>query len=316
MSQNNTPIIHIGADVAKRTLQIDPAHLRCPAQIHNTSADIQSFIRAISRIKDATPHVVLEATGGYERRLRLALHEAGISLSLVPPSRVRYFARAVGQEAKTDALDALILTRYGQQMKPSPTQAPTPGQLELKELVTRRQQIQDLLVAEKNRVDGHHLADVQEDARQLREFLEKQIAGLDRRIARFIEQDAGLKDKAARLMQLQGVGKTTASGILAVLPELGTLSRRQVSALAGLAPRNRDSGAYSGRRTIGGGRGQVRRVLYMAALSASRMNPRLKPLYDRLVEAGKPPKLALTAVMRQLLCVMNSLLKNPNFVLA
>lgn len=316
MSQNNTPTIHIGADVAKRTLQIDPAHLHCPAQIHNTSAGIQSFIQALSQIKDATPHVILEATGGYERRLRLALHEAGITLSLINPSRVRYFARAVGQEAKTDALDALILTRYGQQMKPAPTQAPTPGQLELKELVTRRQQIQDLLIAEKNRAEGHHLADVQEAAQQLREFLEKQIAELDKRIASFIDKEADLKHKAARLMQLQGVGKTTASGILAVLPELGTLSRGQVAAMAGLAPRNRDSGAYSGRRTIGGGRSQVRRVLYMAALSASRMNPKLKPLYDRLVTAGKPPKLALTAVMRQLLCVMNSLLKNPNFVLA
>lgn len=316
MSQNHNPIIHIGTDVAKRTLQIDPAHLKCPAQIPNTPAGIQSFIQALSQIKDATPHIICEATGGYERSLRLALHEAGIPLSLINPSRVRYFARAVGQEAKTDALDALILSRYGQQMKPSPTSAPTPGQMELKELVTRRHQIQDLLIAEKNRAESHHMADVKEAASQLREFMEKQIAALDARIATFIEQEEGLKLKAARLRQLQGVGKATASGILAVLPELGSLTRGQIAALAGLAPRNRDSGAFSGRRTIGGGRSQVRRVLYMAALSASRMNPKLKPLYDRLVASGKPPKLALTAVMRQLLCVMNSLLKNPNFVLA
>lgn len=316
MSQNHTPILHIGADIAKDTLQLDAAHLQCPAQVPNSPAGIHSFIQALTQIKDATPHVICEATGGYERRLCDALHQAGIAMSLITPSRVRFFARALGQEAKTDALDARVLSRYGQQIRPAPTPVPAPGQQELKELVTRRHQVQDLLVAEKNRAHTHQLAEVKDAARELCEFLEKQIAQLDERITAFIDKEAQIKLKAARLCQLQGVGKVTASGILAMLPELGSLSRGQIAALAGLAPRNRDSGAFSGRRTIGGGRSQVRRVLYMAALSASRMNPKLKPLYDRLVKAGKPPKLALAAVMRQLLCVMNSLLKNPNFVLA
>lgn len=316
MSQNHLPILHIGVDIAKNTLQIDPTHLKCPAQVPNSPAGIHSFIQALSQIKEATPHVICEATGGYERGLCDALHQAGIALSLINPSRVRFFARALGQEAKTDAIDAHMLSRYGQQMQPVPTPVPSPGQQELKELVTRRHQIQDLLVAEKNRSHTHQMAEVKQTARELCEFLEKQIARLDEKITAAIEKEAMMKLKAARLRQVQGVGKVTASGILAVLPELGSLNRGQIAALAGLAPRNRDSGAFSGRRTIGGGRSQVRRVLYMAALSASRMNPKLKPLYDRLVAAGKPPKLALTAVMRQLLCVMNSLLKNPNFVLA
>ena len=135
-------------------------------------------------------------------------------------------------------------------------------------------------------------------------------------MATLTTQDEELKLKVARLCQLQGVGLVTATSILGVLPELGTLTRGQIAALAGLAPRNRDSGAYIGRRTIGGGRAAARRILYMAALSASRMNPILKPLYTRLIASGKPPKLALTAVMRQLLCVMNSLIKNPHFTLA
>jgi transposase len=316
MSQNHTPIIHVGADLAKDTLQVDPTHVKSPPQVPNSPAGIKPFIKALQHMKGGTPHVVCEATGGYERTLCDALHEADILVSIVAPSRVRHFARAMGQEAKTDAIDALVLTRYGQKINPPPTAAPTAMQRKLKELITRRHQLQDHLVMEKNRAHTYQLEEVRQRAQALRAFLEDEIAQIDQWVATLSAQDEEMRLKVARLCQLQGVGLVTANGILAVLPELGTLTRGQIAALAGLAPRNRDSGASIGRRTIGGGRAAARRILYMAALSASRMNPKLKPLYSRLIATGKPPKLALTAVMRQLLCVMNSLIKNPDFILA
>lgn len=316
MSQNHTPTIHVGADVAKDTLELDCRHVKGPSQVPNTPAGIKPFIKALLKMKDGIPHVICEATGGYERTLCDALHEADIAVSIINPSRVRYFARAVGQEAKTDAIDARLLTLYGQKANPLRTVAPTARQKELKERINRRHQLQDLLIVEKNRAHTYQLPDVQQRAKGLRAILEEEIAQIDQRIATLTTQDEELKLKVTRLCELQGVGVVTATSILGVLPELGTLTRGQIAALAGLAPRNRDSGAYIGRRTIGGGRAAARRILYMAALSASRMNPILKPLYTRLIASGKPPKLALTAVMRQLLCVMNSLIKNPHFTLA
>lgn len=316
MSPNNTPTIHIGIDVAKETLELDPTHLKNLSQVKNTPAGLKQLLKALKRLKGSQVHILCEATGGYERALAEALHEAGVTVSVLNPGRVRAFARALGQEAKTDAIDAVVLTRFGQQMSPKPSIQASLKQRELGQLVTRRNQLVDLLVVEKNRFRAHLLPCLQKLAKATRTHLEEHIGLLDTMISTLSSSDEEMNAKVQRLCLLQGVGKITATGVLAALPEIGTLSRGEITSLAGLAPRNRDSGKHKGRKTIGGGRATARRALYMAALCASRTNPILKALYTRLVAAGKPGKLALTAVMRQMLHVMNILIKNPNFTLA
>jgi transposase len=318
MSPNNTPIIHVGVDVAKLTLQIDPTHLGL-AQVDNTAMGLKTLLKALAKLQrksKATVHLVCEATGGHERLLVEALHEAAIPLSVLNAARVRAFAKASGQEAKTDAIDALVLTSFGVQMKPAPTTPPSPQQRYLSSLVSRRSQLVEMLVMEKNRLPTHTEPQVLKLAKLTLKHLQTQIDKLEALIAQHTKHTAELQQRVERLCLVQGVGQVTATGLLATLPELGTFNRGQIAALAGLAPRNRDSGQYQGKRMIKGGRAPVRRYLYMAALTACRCNPILKALYQRLIEKGKPAKVALTAVMRQLLCVLNSLLKNPNFSLA
>jgi transposase len=318
MSPNNTTTIHVGVDVAKLTLQLDPTHLGI-AQVDNTAAGLKTLLKALVRVQrksKATVHLLCEATGGHERLLVEALHEASIPISVLNAARVRAFAKALGKEAKTDAIDALVLSCFGQQMQPAPTTPPTAQQRYLTSLVNRRTQLVDMLVMEKNRLPTHTEPEVLKSAKLILKHLQSQIDKLEELIAEHTKRTHELQQQVERLCLMQGVGALTATGLLATLPELGSLNRAQIAALAGLAPRNRDSGNYQGKRTIKGGRAPVRRYLYMAALTASRMNPKFKALYQRLIEKGKPAKVALTAVMRQLLCVLNSLLKNPNFSLA
>jgi transposase len=316
MSPDQLPTIHIGIDVAKLSLQPDASVLKTLSSAANTCAGFKQVIGALRQLKGVRPHLIIEATGGYERPLVEALHQAGFTLSVVNPARVRHFANACGRLAKTDPLDAQVLSLFGQKMLPAPTASQSASQRELAQLVARRHQLVDLLVIEKNRAQTHTLAQIKKSAQAILKHLKAQIAHMDELIAELSSAQSELKDKIVRLCQMQGVGTLTATSLLATLPELGSLNRAQISALAGLAPRNRDSGLYQGRRTIGGGRAPVRRILYMAALTASRMNPKLTALYSRLLQAGKPAKLALTAVMRQMLCVLNSLMKNPSFTLA
>jgi transposase len=316
MSPDLHPTVAIGVDVAKLSLQPDTTVLKTLPQLPNTPSGFKALVRALRGLKAMRPHLIIEATGGYERPLVEALHAAGFILSVVNPARVRHFANACGQLTKTDPLDARVLSHFGQKMQPPPTPAQSLPQRELAQLVARRHQLVDLLVIEKNRAHTHTMAAIKKSAQATLKHLQAQIAQMDELIAQLSATQQELKDKIVRLSQMQGVGTLTATSLLATLPELGSLNRAQIGALAGLAPRNRDSGQYQGRRTIGGGRAPVRRILYMAALTASRMNPKLHALYSRLIVAGKPPKLALTAVMRQMLCVLNSLIKNPSFTLA
>jgi transposase len=316
MSPDLLPTVAIGIDVAKLSLAPDVTRLKTQPCVANTPPGFKEVMGALRRLKGVRPHLIIEATGGYERPLVEALHQAGFTLSVVNPARVRHFANACGQLAKTDPLDAKVLSDFGQKIQPAPTLPQSASQRELAQLVTRRHQLVDLLVIEKNRAQTHTLAQIKQSAQATLKHLKAQIAQMDELIAQLRGAQQELKDKIVRLCQMQGVGTLTATSLLATLPELGSFNRAQISALAGLAPRNRDSGPYQGRRTIGGGRAPVRRILYMAALTASRMNPKLKALYSRLIAAGKPAKLALTAVMRQMLCVLNSLLKNPSFTLA
>ena len=257
-----------------------------------------------------------EPSGGFERTLLEALWEAQVPVSLINAARVRAFARSKGLLAKTDQIDALVLREFGELFAPPPLAAPAPARRRLAALVQRREQLVGLLAMEEQRLVQAADALVRRLGAKLIKELKRQVAELDSLIAAQIDEEDDLKRDNARLQEVKGVGPTTAATLLAEMPELGTLSRNEATALAGVAPRNRDSGLFRGRRTIGGGRLPVRRVLYMAAVVAARFNPILKAFYEHLVKAGKPKKLALTAVMRKLVVLLNHLLKNPNFALA
>jgi transposase len=247
--------------------------------------------------------------GGYERAWVRALVGAQLKISLVPANRVRQFARARGTLAKTDRIDAKVLCAFGEAIKPGIISASQLEQEHLRELESQRRHLTRLLVMERNR--GARLSDicVQRLNRSLINQIKKQIEQLDRLIEKQIEHWAELSIKAQKLTAISGVGARTAALLLAQMPELGQLNRREVAALVGVAPFNRDSGRMRGKRAIYGGRRPVRHGLYMAALVAARHNPILRRFYVRLRAAGKPAKVALTATMRKLLIVLNSALK-------
>lgn len=310
MSQNNSSTLYLGIDVAKDSLEPDPLRLPKLGTVPNCPKGLRRLLKALKPLLTLTqtPHVVLEATGGYEQALVEALHTAGFLVSVMPAHRIRDHARSLGQFAKTDRIDATIISSYAAAAKPLPDKAPTATEKELSELCRRRQQLIELRTRDKNREHRHSLTLLSKGASALHKLLTAQIKAIDARIAALRREDALFNAKVEALAAIEGVGVLTAANTLAALPELGTLSRNATSALAGLAPYPRDSGNRSSRRFIHGGRVQVRQAIYMAALSASRMNPVLAPFYQHLIDAGKPFKLAITAVMRRLLIFMNSTL--------
>ena len=304
--------VYAGLDIAKASLQL---HLQSKFfDLPNTATGHAQLIKRLAAIPGI--HVICEATGGYERVVVATLHAATLPLSVINPARVRQFARASGELAKTDPIDAAVLTAFGQAFTPEPTPARTATELKLAALVTRRVQLLELRVAEVQRADTCADPDLRKLFSPWLAQMKKQIAKVEALIEALLKAQAPLADQVQRLDGIMGVGRLTAVMVLATMPELGQLNRRQAAALAGLCPYNRDSGQWAGKRCISGGRAEVRRALYMAALSASRSNHLLKAFYDRLIAAGKPAKVALTAVMRKLIVLMNHLLKNPNFSLA
>ena len=253
--------------------------------------------------------VVLEATGGYELAVTMALAEREIPLVVANPRQVRDFARATGRLAKTDGLDAYMLALFGQQVAPEPRALPDDAAQELRALLTRRRQLVDMLSAEKHRLD---LA-----KKRVRKSLKAHIAYLERELRTSNTELGGLiresplwREKDDLLQSVPGIGQVTSQTLVAELPELGHLGRREIAALVGVAPLNRDSGTRRGVRHTWGGRSSVRRALYMAALVASRCNPAIRSFYQRLVAKGKPKKLALTACMRKLLTILNTMIRN------
>ena len=303
--------IYTGLDIAKLNLQL---HLA--GRIHdlpNTAAGHRRLLKLLA----AQPgvHVVCEATGGYERDVVAALHEANVPVSVLNPARVRHFARATGQRAKTDHIDAAVLSAYGEKLQPKPTAPRTELQEQLTELVRRRVQLLEIRVSQKQQAQRLTVPALRRQAQSLVRRLERDLEQIEEQLKELRTQASDLDARLQKLEAITGVGTITALGVLAELPELGTLNRRQAAALAGLAPHPRESGQWHGRRSIGGGRAPVRRALYMAALVAARSNRQLKEFYQRLRAAGKPAKVALTAVMRKLIVLMNHILKNPNFAL-
>jgi transposase len=310
MSQNTMTTIYVGLDIAKLNLQL---HLA--GRVHDLP-NIAAGQRRLLKLLASQPgvHVVCEATGGYERDVVAALHEAHVPVSVLNPARVRHFARATGQRAKTDHIDAAVLSAYGQALQPKPTAPRTQQEQQLAELVRRRVQVLEVLVAQRQQAERLTVPALRRQAQSLVRRLERDQAQIEEQLQALRTQAPTLDERVQKLEAITGVGTITALGVLAELPELGTLNRRQAAALAGLAPHPRESGQWHGRRSIGGGRAPVRRALYMAALVAARSNRQLKEFYQRLRAAGKPAKVALTAVMRKLIVLMNHTLKHPNFV--
>ena len=312
MSQNNSVILHVGLDVAKLSLELHLAGRSHPlANNAKGHAQLLKLLRA-----HPNAHVVCEATGGYEQAVVRTLQAADVPVSLLEASRVRHFARAQGQRAKTDPIDAAVLTAYGRAFQPAATSAVPAPQQQLADLAQRRRQLIHTRTAETNRAEHYTDPLCKRQACQLQKTLEKQITQCDQAITQLIAGDAVLAHKAKRLEAIAGVGAVVAATVLAEMPELGRLNTQTAAALAGVAPYNRDSGGQQGGRHISGGRCVVRCALYMAALSAVRWDPILKAFYLRLRAAGKKPLVALTACMRKLVILMNRLLKNDKFQLA
>jgi len=312
MSQNNTVILYVGLDVAKLSLELHLAD-----RFHSLANDAKGHAQLCQLLR-AHPgaHVVCEATGGYEQPVVRALQAADIPVSIIEAARVRYYARAQGQRAKTDPIDAAVLTAYGRAFKPVATRVTSPQQQRLADLSQRRRQLIHTRTAEHNRAEHYTDPLCVRQARQLHKTLDKQIQQCDQGIATLMAADAVLAHKAQRLEAIAGVGPVVAATVLAELPELGTLNPQTAAALAGVAPYNRDSGPQKGVRHISGGRRTVRCALYMATLSAVRHDRILKAFYIRLLAAGKKPLVAMTACMRKLIVLMNHLLKNDKFQLA
>lgn len=300
----------VGIDIAKVSFD---AALGVGAQARTFSNDEAGYEALITALSGHSVElIVMEATGGYERDLACVLQAAGFAVAVVNPRQARDFARAMGYLAKTDRIDAQVLAALAQVLARSPDRdkfvkpLPTAEQQVLQALVARRRQLVTMLVAERNRLSVSHKA-ARASIKALIKAINSQLNTVEGEMAAHINRHhAGL---ARQLESAKGIGPTTATTLIADVPELGTLNRREIAALVGLAPFNRDSGKMRGRRSIFGGRAEVRRTLYMAALTAIRFNPVIKRFYNRLVEAGKPKKVAIIASMRKLLTILNAMVR-------
>jgi transposase len=278
----------------------------------NDAGGIAGLVAEV-RMHGESALVCCEATGGYERALAGACHAAGIAVAVANAKRVRDFAKGKGLLAKTDAIDARVIALYAEENHPRPSEPPQEWAARLEALVQRRAALGADLVREKNRLGAERDKWVVKDVKSHVRFLEKRIAALEKEIAGIRAANPDFKEKASRLEQVKGIGAGTACALLGCVPELGRITDAEASALVGVAPYNNDSGKFRGQRHIRGGRAQVRKVLWMAALSAARSNRILKAFYEGLVGRGKSHKVALTAVMRKLVCLANRILAKPAF---
>lgn len=297
----------IGIDVSKARLDVASFPKEESWSEANEEKGIESLVEDLKKQKPTL--IVLEATGGLEIPLAGALAGAALPVVVVNPRQVRDFAKATGKLAKTDALDAHILARFGEAVRPQVRPLKDEEAQELSALVTRRHQVVEMITAEKNRLMTAPKR-VQRDIRAHIRWLEKRLDDTNENIKKLIKSSPIWREKDQLLQSVPGVGPTLSATLLCQLPELGTLDRRQMAALVGVAPLNRDSGLFRGKRTVWGGRSHVRAVLYISALAAVRYNPVLRNFYIRLCDAGKPKKVALTACMRKLLTILNAIIKN------
>lgn len=297
----------IGIDISKKFLDV---HLLPAEEAHRFAHDAAGIaaVVALAHAQQATL-VVLEATGGLEVPLAVACGLAQVPTAVVNPRQIRDFARALGRLAKTDALDARVLAQFAATVRPTPRPLPDAQAQELKALVARRQQLLDMRAAETNRLK-RALLPVRRRLERHIAFLTQEVEDLDQVISDHIHASPLWREQEQLLKDVPGIGPVACMTLLSELGELGTLTRRQIATLVGVAPLNRDSGPYRGHRRIAGGRARVRQALYMAALSAKTHNPVLRAFYQRLVDAGKPKKVALVACMRKLVTILNAMLRD------
>lgn len=307
----------IGIDVAKPYFDLHCLKTGRDQHMENSADGIRQCVALCNELRPEL--IVMEATGGYELALASTLQAEGFAVAVVNPRRIRDFARAAGQIAKTDTLDARIIAQFAATLEPMPTEQINENTQELKALVARRNQLVGLHTAESNRLEHANVKDVRRSIVTVLKVIETQLAAIDRQIDDHIQNTPQLQQRADTLDSAPGIGSTTANMLVTNLPELGRLNRRQIAALVGVAPFNRDSGTFRGKRMTGGGRKDIRSRLFMPTLVAVRYNPVLKAFYARLIGQGKCKMVALVAVMRKLICILNTMVKNnqkwnPNLI--
>lgn len=299
----------VGVDVSKSKLDVYRPDTRAFIQFDNSEEGSRELAKILRRKKKPTI-VVMEATGGYEKMLLHQLEQSELQAAVVNPRRVRDFAKGIGVDAKTDPIDAEVISRYGQVVQPTPVACKSDHEKKHAALVDRRNQLQGLINQENNRLKQTWDEDAKESIRVVLECLRNQLKQIDSELAKMLKSDT----QNARLIEILGsvkcVGPVLISTLITSLPELGKLNREQIAKLVGIAPMNRDSGKKTGKRFIGGGRGKVRRVLYMAAVVGIRHNPVIKAYYAHLKSKGKESKVAIVACMRKLLTIINTMVKN------
>jgi transposase len=299
--------VFVGIDVSKDTLDGYARPGRQTFGPPNTEDGIAALVGQLTALRPE--RIVLEATGGRERPLVAALLQARLPVVVVNPRQARDFARATGRLSKTDALDAAALAHFAEAIRPELRPLPDADQQALSDLLARRRQLLQMRVAEANRLGTATAKAIRRDLEQHLKWLDRRLTGIEADLDAAIQASPAWKANADLLQTVPGVGPQVSRTLLAELPELGRLDGRHLAGLAGLAPRNRDSGRQRGRRHIAGGRAAVRAALYQASLSAVRFNPPLKAFYERLRGAGKPAKVALVAVARKLLTILNALVR-------
>ena len=304
----NETLCFVGIDVAKDACEVA---IDGQLQTRRFAADETGLAELASWLQSLTPAcIALEATGGWEIPFVRALQQRGLPVAVVNPRQIRDFARAMNRLAKTDRIDALTIARFATLMQPRLAEKPGENQEKLQALQTRRQQVVDMLTQEKNRLGTTRDHDIRRQIGEVIQLYEQQLKRLDGELAQRMQADPELQQNAKLLTSVPGIANVTAHALLVEMPELGTLNRRQAARLAGLAPLNRESGKFRGKRMISGGRLPIRRALYMATLAATRWNSRIREHYQHLLQQGKKKMVALTACMRKLLCILNTMLKN------
>jgi transposase len=307
MNDSNRTPVTLGIDVSKD--QVD-AHMLPSGQTWCVPNDAEELRSWVDNLPEGITIAILEATGGLETQPALALAMAKIPTAIVNPKQVRAFAQAMGIKAKSDAIDAKLIALFGDKVQPQPKTLPNQEHTDLAELIARRRQLVADRVAEQNRLGSMRSKQAQKSIKAHIEWLTKQIERIDQQLDDTIKKSSLWLAKEQLLASVPGVGPNTARTMLALMPELGQMNRKQIASLAGLAPYTRESGKWKGKRFIGGGRKEVRSALYMAALTATRCNPVIANFYRSLTTQGKPHKVAITACMRKMLTVMNAMLRD------
>ncbi len=305
MTKSTNETQYVGIDVSKAHLDIAVRPTNVCWQENNDIQGISSLVEKLTRLRPTL--IVLEATGGYEMPGACALGAAGLPVAVINPRQARDFAKSLGRLAKTDKIDALMLAHFGESVRPEPHNLPDEQALQLQALLVRRRQLIEMLVAEKNRMHTTHQT-VRPHLQEHIDWLEEKLGEIDQELHDQLRQSPIWQEKEDLLRSVPGIGPVTSITLLAELPELGQLNRKQIAALVGVAPFNCDSGRMRGKRAIWGGRACVRNALYMATLTASRFNPIIRAYFQHLVDQGKPFKVALVACMRKLLSILNAMI--------